>query len=445
MAKGKKVKYGGYSYLHLGENIDKERHLIASFYVDSVLPLEKAAEAIAAESSTGTWTRLSTMKEGIMHNLSAKVVDIDKNKKIVTIAYPNQLWEVDNLAQLLSGIAGNIYGLKEIKALRLVDVEFNKRYVTMFEGPAFGIEGIRDLLQVYNRPLLGTIVKPKLGLSAAEHAKVAYEAWSGGVDIVKDDENLTSQSFNNFYRRIRLTLALKRKAEEETGERKIYLPNITARPEEMLRRAQFVREEGGRAVMIDILTAGLSQVEQLRAYDLDLVIHGHRAMHAALTRDVHWGMSMLFIAKLARLAGVDELHIGTVVGKMEGGKEEVLTMHRKLKQPWYNIKPTMHVASGGLHPGHVQALLNILNDIDVIINMGGGIHGHPDGTFAGARAARQALDVALAGKSFHDVIKTQKPKELYKALMHWGFIDESGYKVGGSRKDKPTYKHVLVQ
>ncbi len=442
----KKLKYGGYSYLHLGEKIDESTHLIATYYIESTLSLEKAAEAVAAESSTGTWTALSTMKQEILKDKAAKIIEIDHKKHIVKIAYPNSIWEVDNIAQLLSGIAGNIYGLKEITALRLLDVKFNKKFVTAFEGPAFGIEGVRDILGVYNRPLLGTIIKPKLGLSPSEHAKVAYEAWAGGVDIVKDDENLTSQSFNNFYRRIRLTLSLKRKAEEETGEKKIYLPNVTARPEEMLRRAQFVRQEGGSAVMIDILTAGLSAVEQLRAYDLDVVIHGHRAMHAALTRDVKWGMTMLFIAKLARLAGIDELHIGTVVGKMEGGRQEILEMHKALKQDWYGLKPVLHVASGGLHPGHVGALLSILQDKDVIINMGGGIHGHPDGTFAGAKAARQAIEIVSAGGKLEDVLKSKEPKELYKALKHWGIIDESGYKIGETQDSdgRLTYKNALV-
>ena len=439
------MKYGGYSYLHIGEKVDETTHLIATFYIESVFPLEKAAEAVAAESSVGTWTKLSTIQEQTLEEKAAKVIYIDKKNNIVKIAYPNVLWEKDNVAQLLSGISGNIFGLKEIKALKLLDVKFNKKFVSYFEGPAFGIEGVRDELKVYNRPLLGTIIKPKLGLDEKQHAKVAYEAWLGGVDIVKDDENLTSMDFNNFYRRVRLTLELKRKAEEQTGERKIYLPNVTARPEEMLRRAQFVREEGGKAVMIDILTAGLALVQELRNYDLDIILHGHRAMHAALTRDPKWGVSMLFIAKLARLSGIDELHIGTVIGKMEGGQDEVLYMHRFLKDPWYGLKPVLHVASGGLHPGHVEALLNILDDYDVIINMGGGIHGHPQGTYVGAKAARQAIDIVTKGGHLIDVLKTKQPQELYQALKLWGVIDKKGNKIlSPENENRLTYKHSLV-
>lgn len=438
-------KYGGYSYLHLGEKVDAEKFLIAKFYIESSLPLEKAAEAVAAESSVGTWTKLTTIDEQSLAQKAARVIEIDKQNNLVTIAYPNILWERGSVAQLMSGISGNIFGLKELKALKLLDVRFNREYVRGYTGPAFGIEGIRAILNVYDRPLLGTIIKPKLGLDPLQHAKVAYQAWLGGVDIVKDDENLTSMDFNNFYRRIRLTLELKRKAELETGERKIYLPNVTAKPEEMLRRAQFVRQEGGRAVMIDILTAGLSQVSQLRDYDLGVILHGHRAMHAALTRDPKWGVSMMFIAKLARLAGIDELHIGTVVGKMEGGKDEVLSMHRFLRSPWFGLKTTMHVASGGLHPGHVEALLEILGDTDVIINMGGGIHGHPQGTYVGARAARQAIDLVLSGNHLAKVLETKQPQELYQALKTWGVVDKNGRVITEGVIKSSTYRHVLVQ
>ena len=413
--------YGDYSYLHLGEDIDLSDHIIGVFRVRSSLDLKVAAEAIAAESSVGTWTRLSTMPVERFKKLAAKVIEIDEKEGVVKIAYPVALWETDNLAQLLSGIAGNIFGLKEMEALRVEDVIFPEKYVRYFEGPAFGVEGIRDYLGVYDRPILGTIIKPKLGLTAKEQAEVAYKAWANGVDLVKDDENLTSQSFNNFYDRIRYTLEAKRRAEEDTGEKKIYAANVTAQPDEMLRRAEFVKANGGGCVMLDILTAGLTSLEYLRKQDYGMIIHGHRAMHGALTRHKDEGMSMLFIAKLARLAGVDELHIGTVVGKMEGGRSEVMRIRRFLMKPWYGVKRVMHVASGGLHPGLVEALYKMTGK-DVVINMGGGIHGHPKGTEAGARAARQAIELVVAGKGLDEVLKSDKYSELKEALEKWGTI-----------------------
>ena len=269
--------------------------------------------------------------------------------------------------------------------------------------------------------------KPKLGLSWKEHAKVAYEAWVGGCDIVKDDENLTNQRFNPFKKRVIETLKMRDKAEEETGERKMYMPNITAETLEMLSRGKFVRDHGGEYIMVDIITAGWSGLQSVRDQELG-VIHAHRAMHAALTRNKEHGISMLVVAKCARLVGVDQLHIGTAVGKMEGGVDEVEAIEREiglnfirergrshiLAEEWGKIKPVFPVASGGLHPGLVPALTRIMG-FDIIIQMGGGIHGHPHGTRAGASAARAAVEAAVEGIPLSDV----KNSELQQALRFW--------------------------
>nr|VDD88962.1 RuBisCO long chain, Form III-b [uncultured archaeon] len=261
-------------------------------------------------------------------------------------------------------------------------------------------------MKVKDRPLLGTIIKPKLGLKTKDHAKVAYDAWAGGCDIVKDDENLSSQKFNVFEERVARTLEKANKAEEETGEKKAYLVNVTAETKEMIKRAQIVEDLGGRFVMVDVVTEGFGALQTLREADFKLAIHAHRAMHAAFTRNKRHGISMMVLADLARLIGVDTLHIGTVVGKLEGSLEEVSEIEEeiekqkvketknRLMQDWKNIKPVMAVSSGGLHPGHVPYLMKHLGK-DLIIQMGGGIHGHPSGSMAGAMAARQAIEAAM--------------------------------------------------
>ncbi|GAI36355.1 unnamed protein product, partial [marine sediment metagenome] len=243
--------------------------------------------------------------------------------------YNEELFEADNIPQILSAIAGNIYGMKAIDNLRLIDIEFPKSMVNVYKGPKFGIKGIRRLLKVFDRPLLGTIVKPKVGLNPKQHAKVCGESWLGGLDIVKDDENLTSMRFNKFETRVEETLKIRDKIEIETGEKKIYMPNITAPVSEMKKRADFVIKMGGEYVMVDIITLGFSALQEIRDYldDKNVVIHAHRAMHAALTRNQRHGMSMLAIAKISRLIGMDQLHTGTAIGKMEGGKEEVVTIN----------------------------------------------------------------------------------------------------------------------
>lgn len=409
----------------------KRSDLICSFYAEPApgITIREAAEHIAAESSVGTWTDVVTMEPRI-RKMGAKVFEI--RGKWIKVAYPLELFEPGNMPQILSSIAGNIFGMKAIKKLRLEDVKWPKEIIRSFRGPKFGIPGIRKLLKVKKRPLLGTIIKPKLGLREKQHAKVAFEAWVGGCDIVKDDENLSSQRFNRFEKRVRETLKMRDKAEKETGEKKIYMPNVTAETREMLRRAKFVKEMGGEYVMVDIITCGWSALQTLREEneELKLVIHAHRAGHAAFTRGKH-GISMLVVADVARLIGVDQLHIGTVIGKMEGKKREILHIEKEIEkrfikegshtlaENWYHIKPVFAVCSGGLHPGHVPKLIRMMGT-DIIIQAGGGIHGHPLGTIAGAKAMRQAIEAALKGISLRKYAKTHE--ELKLAIKKWGIV-----------------------
>lgn len=396
-----------------------ESDLLTTFYVEPSEgnSLEKACEQIAAESSIGTWTDVCTTKKEIMEELGPTVYEIDKETHVIKIAYPAALFEDGNMPQIYSSIAGNIFGMKAVSNLRLMDITFPKELVYSFKGPKYGITGIRKILKIRERPLIGTIIKPKLGLRCDDHARVAYDAWIGGCDIVKDDENLTNQKFNPFGERVIKTLKMRDRAEQETGEKKIYMPNITTDAHEMIRRAEFVRENGGEYVMVDVVTAGFSALQSLINRDLDLVIHAHRAMHAAFTRNPKHGISMLALAKSLRLVGVDQLHIGTVVGKMEGPAEEVIKIRDAMKEELYNIKQVFPVCSGGLHPGHVEKLMQILGR-DIIIQMGGGIHGHPEGTIQGAMAARQAVEAAMRGERLDDAI--EEYPELREAIDRWG-------------------------
>ncbi|MHA2398787.1 MAG: type III ribulose-bisphosphate carboxylase [Promethearchaeota archaeon] len=421
-------------YVNLGYK-PKSDDLIAMYYVE-IAPeckdLEQACEEIAKESSIGTWTEIATLSPDIAENLKPSAFYIDPKRSIVKIAYSKNLFEAGNLPQILSAIAGNIFGMKVLKSLRLLDISFPKEIVEKYRGPKYGIDGIRKLTNIKDRPLLGTIVKPKVGLNEVKHAEVCGNSWRGGLDIVKDDENLTNMIFNKFEKRIIETLKVRDQIEKETGERKFYMPNITAPLTTMIKRADFVIEKGGEYVMVDIITVGFSALQELRDYlnDKDVIIHAHRAMHAALTRSKTHGISMLCLAKLMRLIGMDQLHTGTIVGKMEGGKQETLDINQvitesqiyenhvsMLNQNWMNLKPTLPVASGGLSPLHIPELLEILGK-DIVFQFGGGCHGHPNGTEAGARAIRQALRASLDGIELSEYAKTHE--ELTLALEKWG-------------------------
>ena len=392
----------------------KETDLVCTFYLEPEgISLEAAAGGVAAESSIGTWTELTTAKPYVTR-LAARTFSIEEN--LVKIAYPIELFEEGNMPNILSSVAGNVFGLRALKNLRLNDLDFPYKLTKSFKGPQFGIEGIRKLLGVPKRPLVGTIIKPKLGLKTEDHAKVAYEAWNGGCDVVKDDENLSSQKFNVFKDRISKTLESRDKAEEQTGERKVYMANITAETETMLKRAQYVMDQGGEYVMIDILTCGFSALQTLRDQNSKLVIHAHRAGHAAFTKYQKHGIAMQVIAKVARVIGVDQLHVGTVVGKMSESRHEVLDNISAVKSEMNGLKPVMPVASGGLHPRLVPELMQTFGK-DFIIQAGGGIHGHTDGTFAGATAMRQAVDAIIERKTLKDYAENHK--ELKAALKLW--------------------------
>jgi ribulose-bisphosphate carboxylase large chain len=392
----------------------KTTDLLCDFYVEPEgISLTEAAGGVAAESSVGTWTELTTIKPYV-EKLAARVFSIKGNN--IQIAYPIELFEPGNMPNILSSVAGNVFGLRALRNLRLNNVILPRELVQSFKGPEYGIDGIRNLLGVNDRPLVGTIIKPKLGLKTKDHAKVAYDAWVGGCDIVKDDENLSSQRFNPFDDRVVETLEMRDRAEEETGEKKVYMVNITSETEEMLKRAQYVKDHGGRYLMIDILTCGFSALQTVREQDFGLVIHAHRAGHAAFTKNTKHGISMSVIAKVARIIGVDQLHVGTVVGKMSETREEVSENCEALKTEMYGVNEVLPVASGGLYPGLVPALMKFFGN-DFVIQAGGGIHGHTDGTVSGAMAMRQAVDATQQGISLQEYAKTHK--QLQTALELW--------------------------
>jgi ribulose-bisphosphate carboxylase large chain len=393
----------------------KDTDVVCTFRVEPEgVSMKEAAGAVAAESSIGTWTELTTVKPYV-ERLAAHAFSLKGNE--VKVAYPAELFEPNNMPNILSSIAGNIFGLRTLKNLRLNDIQFPPELIRDFKGPKYGIEGIRKLLKVHDRPLVGTIIKPKLGLKPVDHAKVAYDAWSGGCDMVKDDENLSSQKFNPFEERLTRTLEGRDRAQEETGEKKVYMINITAETDRMLKRAELVIDHGGEYVMIDILTCGFATLQTFREQDFDLVIHAHRAGHAAFTKNPEHGIAMRVIAMVARIIGVDQLHVGTVVGKMSETKQEVEENCEALKMRMDGLRNVLPVASGGLHPGLVPALISILGK-DVVIQAGGGIHGHRDGTIAGAKAMRQAVNAALQHIPLSQY--AVKHKELETALQIWG-------------------------
>ncbi len=401
--------------------------------------IEEAAGRVASESSVGTWTTLSVLPPRIKE-LMAKAYwfkDLGDGSWLVKVAYPVDLFEEGNLPNLVSSVLGNIFGMKAIKGLRVEDIYLPKEYVQYFKGPVKGIQGVRESLKVYDRPVLATVPKPKVGYDPDEYAQVAYEFLSGGIDLVKDDENLASQKFCRFEKRLEKVMKTIDRVEKETGERKGWLANVTAPVEEMKRRIRLVADYGNPFIMVDFVIIGWSALHEVRelAEDYKLAIHAHRAFHAAFTRNPYHGLSMFVLAKLARLVGVDHIHIGTPgVGKLEAKTRDVENMANLLRsqeykpaeddlfhlpQPWYGLKPVFPVSSGGLHPGTLPEVIKHLG-VDLVIQVGGGVLGHPDGPYAGAKAVRQSIEAALKGIPLEEY--AEQHKELKRALEKWGVV-----------------------
>ena len=407
------------------------------FETEDGVPFGEGAEQIAAESSIGTWTKISTMNDDIARKLKPRIIELNEDKKTAKIAYPIELFEVNNMSGILSSICGNILGMKILKNLRVCDISFPKEVIECFPGPLHGIQGIRDLTGIHGRPFTGTIVKPKVGLTSEQHAEVGRQAWSGidgqGLDIVKDDENLTSQPFNLFDKRMELTLAKKKQIEEETGTKKMYLANIThSNFEEMMRRSDVVKKFGGKVCMLDVITLGFNAVESYRRQNTGQIIHAHRAMHGAITREPGFSISMLVLAKVYRILGVDLLHTGTAgAGKMEGGARDTLILVQALEQDsvkgndddetldqeWYGMKPVIAVASGGLQPAQIPEVVKVMG-MDIVCQMGGGCHGHPGGTAGGAQAIYQAVEAAVKDIPVEEYAKDHPA--LQEAIDKWG-------------------------
>lgn len=407
---------GEWSFLALGEEIDRQKHIIARYYLESEMPMEKAAQILAAEESTGTWTAVGTEDIEIRKRHGAKVVSVEGN--LVQIAFPLENFCLGNIPVLLATVAGNLFGMDELKNVRLLDLEMPRKFARSFPTPRFGIKGVRKILRTKGRPHLGTIIKPKIGLKPKKFAQVCYEAGVGGVDFLKDDETLVDQDFCKFRQRADAVAQAIDKAERETGRKIMHAINVSDHPLRALEKAEYAKKAGSKCVMVDLLTCGFTTL-QLLAEEIKLPIHVHRTMHGALTRNKKHGIHMLPIAKLARLCGADQLHTGTVAGKMEGQAGDLIGINDFLRQEYYGMKQVFPVASGGVHPGYIEANLKVLGK-DAVINLGGGIHGHPDGTRAGAQAAREAVDAFLEGIPTDEYAKTHPA--LGKAIEKWGYV-----------------------
>jgi ribulose-bisphosphate carboxylase large chain len=401
-----------------------ETDILATFRVTPQpgVPIEECAAAVAAESSTGTWTTVWTDGLTDLNKYKGRCFAFEQipgsepMAAMVNIAYPLDLFEEGSVTNLITSIVGNVFGFKALSALRLEDLRLPPAYVKTFQGPPHGIQVERDKLNKYGRPLLGCTIKPKLGLSAKNYGRAVYECLRGGLDFTKDDENVNSQPFMRWRDRFLFVAEAIFKSQAETGEIKGHYLNCTAgNSEEMINRAECVKDLGMPILMHDYLTGGFTANTSLSKFcrENGTLLHIHRAMHAVIDRQLNHGMHFRVLAKLLRLSGGDHLHSGTVVGKLEGDRNFTLGFVDQMRddfvakdasrgvfydQQWCSMPGVMPVASGGIHIHHMPALVDIFGD-DACLQFGGGTLGHPWGNAPGAVANRVALEACIQARN----------------------------------------------
>ncbi|MHA1745324.1 MAG: RuBisCO large subunit C-terminal-like domain-containing protein [Promethearchaeota archaeon] len=418
------------------EGLDLENYIIGTFIVrlgkrQTGLTL---AQFAAIEQSTGTWIRVPEETAAVRKKHVAKVIGvyempnweyeipktIEYRDYMMQIAWPkvNLLNEEGklNFPLLFTAVIGNIsMGGK----LKLMDIWFPKDVLATMPGPKFGIDGIRSYLGVPKRPLLNNMVKPCTGHTAEVAAKLAYQVALGGVDIVKDDELISGHAFNTIEDRVTKVMAALDKAEEETGEKTIYMINVTDNVDALFKNIDTVQSHGGNGMLINYLPQGLSLCQKI-AEDpsIKIPMMMHMDFAGVWYEDPFSGVtSKLTLGKLPRMVGGDVQVLPAPYGKAPVVDERFIQNVMELVYPIPNMKPTLPMPSGGITPGMVEIATRDLG-FNIMLGAGGGIHSHQMGPTAGAKAFRQAIDAAMAGIPAKKAAKEHE--ELGVAMGMWG-------------------------
>jgi len=395
--------------------------IYARYWIETAFPLEQAAATMAGEQSTGTFTRVPGETDDLRARHAARVERIDEKDSVDAPSLPGAgtpkggaaryrraevllSWPLANLGpslpNLLATVAGNLFELKPFSGLRLLDLRLPSAFVERYQGPQFGVEGTRKLCGVHGRPVIGTIIKPSVGLSPEATAGLVSRLVEGGIDFIKDDELQADGPHCPFDERLDAVMRVVHQHSAATGRKVMYAANITGEIDDMLRRHDRVVALGGTCVMVSLNSIGLPALAALRRH-ASVAIHGHRNGWGIYGRSPAIGMSFIAYQKLWRVAGVDQMHVNGLANKFCEPDDSVVASARECLTPMFSPPAPgcqiMPVFSSGQTVRQAPSTFAAMGTTDLIFACGGGIVAHPGGIAAGVEAVRQAWAAAVKG------------------------------------------------
>ena len=403
----------------------------ADYLIETAIDPMQAAEIMAGEQSSGTFRPVPAETPELKLRAAARIEQLEALEPVTTPTLPGAMqpkdkqiwhralvtlsWPLDNigpsLPNLITTIAGNLFELQPLSGIRLLDLRLPTAFAERYAGPKFGMQGTRAFAGVPERPLIGTIIKPSVGLSAEATGALVADLCAGGIDFIKDDELQADGPACPFEDRVKSTMRAVNAAADKTGKKAMVAFNLTGEIDEMRRRHDLVRDCGGTCVMVNLTGVGMSGMIDIGRHT-ELPIHAHRAGWGALTRDPLLGWSYPAWSKLWRLAGADHMHVNGFDNKFTESNESVAASVASLKDPLFGNSPmcAVPVFSSGQTVRQAAATLNAAGSPDVLVTAGGGIIAHPDGVTEGVKAMRQAYDAAMQGvdvevyaKEYHEL------------------------------------------
>lgn len=417
-----------------------QNRITASYFVETPFSLDDAAAAMAGEQSTGTFTRVPGETEALRERFAARVETMKPldpasepslpgaalppdpssaapyQRGEVTLSFPLENMGM-NFPTLFSTVCGNLFELRQLSGLRLLDITLPTAYADAFPGPQFGIDGTRRLVDVYDRPIIGTIVKPSVGLSPAQTADLTRQLGEADIDFIKDDELMGNPPHAPLPQRVKHVMRVVDELADRRGKKLMFAFNISDQLDEMLRHHDTVHQAGGTCVMVSLNSVGLVAVEHLRRR-CQLPIHGHRNGWGMFTRCPELGMEFTAYQKFWRLVGVDHLHVNGLKNKFAESDDSVVQSIRACLTPFLGGFPVMPVVSSGQWGGQAPETFRRTQTVDCMYLAGGGILAHPGGPAAGVTAIRQAWEAAVQGIRLQEYAADRGP--LRQSLEKYG-------------------------